>query len=134
MRRKALFVVMGLGFLAAGLGGFHGYGEVLQGHAFPPGIVFNAFAGPECPPAGTANCFPAMSLLPTTFLVIGIVTFAIAAITLAAMAATVGGMARGLWLLLASVGLLLVGGGFLPPALGAVGAGVAYFTAGRGEE
>ncbi len=134
MQRWALLVVLTLGILAAALGAFHGVGEVLQGAAFPSGIVFNAFAGPECPPTGGANCFPAMSLLPTTFLVIGIATFALAAIAVAATVGTIRGVGRGVWLLLASIGLLLVGGGFLPPALGAVGSVVAYSVTRRADE
>ena len=129
MPRWSLLVVLALGLLAAALGAFHGVGEVLQGATLPPGIVFNAFAGPECPPAGEANCFPAMSLLPTTFLVIGIATIVLAVLTVIAAVGTIRGVGRGLWLLLASIGLLLVGGGFLPPVLGAVGAVVAYGAA-----
>ncbi len=126
MPRWAVLVVLTLGILAAALGAFHGVGEVLQGGALPPGIVFNAFAGPECPPAGDANCFPAMSLLPTPFLVIGIATLVLAAFTAISTVGTIRWVGRGFLLLLASSGLLLVGGGFLPPALGAVGAVVAY--------
>ncbi len=132
MPRWAFPVVLILGILAAALGAFHGVGEVLQGATLPPGIVFNAFAGPECPPAGDANCFPAMSLLPTPFLVIGIATLVLAAFTAMATLGTIRRVGRGL-LLLASIGLLLVGGGFLPPALGAVGAVVAYAVARQAE-
>ena len=131
MPRWAVPVVLTLGVLATALGAFHGVGEVLQGATLPPGIVFNAFAGPECPPAGDANCFPAMSLLPTPFLAIGLATFVLAAITATATVGTIRGVGRGVWLLLASIGLLLVGGGFLPPALGAGGAVVAYAVARR---
>lgn len=131
--RALLLLTVILGSFAAALGAFHGYGEILQGDAVPPGVVFNAFAGPDCPPAGNANCFPAMSLLPTNFLVIGIVTTISAALVAVAIVVTVRGRGRGVWLLFASVALLLAGGGFLPPVLGAAGA-LAVFFAPRAHE
>ena len=116
-----------LGIFAAGLGGYHGYGEILQGDVIPPGVFINAFGGPDCPPAGDAMCFPAMTILPTNFRVVGIVTVIVAIITLISVIATIRGIGRGLGLLLSSIALLLVGGGFLAPILGIIGAIAGFF-------
>ncbi len=116
-----------LGIVAAVLGGYHGYGEILQGDATPPGIFINAFGGPDCPPAGEAMCLPAMTILPANFMIVGIATIIVAIITVIAMIVTVRGIGRGLWLLLSSIALLLVGGGFFAPIIGIAGAVAAFF-------
>ena len=124
-RRIVLLVISAiLGILAAGLGGYHGYGEILQGDATPPGIIFNAFGGPDSPPA---KMLPAMTILPTNFRVVGIVTVIVAIITLISVIATIRGIGRGLGLLLSSIALLLVGGGFYAPILGIIGAIAGFF-------
>ena len=125
MARILLLVAAALGIAAAIVGGYHGYGEVLQGDPIPQGIMINAFGGPDCPPNGDAMCFPAMTILPLSFGVIGIITIIIAGVTLFAAVTTVRGRDRGLGLVLTSIPLLLVGGGFLAPILGFVGAGIA---------
>ncbi len=123
---KTLLVVAAvIGIAGALVGGYHGYGEFLQGDATPPGIMINAFGGPDCPPNGDAMCFPAMTILPVNFGVIGIITILIAGITLFAAVTTVRGRDRGLGLGIISVPLLLVGGGFLAPILVLIGAGIA---------
>ena len=72
-------------------------------------------------------CFPAMTILPTNFRVVGIVTVIVAIITLLSVVATIRGIGRGLGLLLSSIALLLVGGGFLAPILGIIGAIAGFF-------
>ena len=120
---RITLVVSGiLGVVGAFIGAYHGYGEILQGNDTPRGIMINAFGGPNCPPQGTANCFPAMTILPTAFMVVGILTVVVAIVTLAAAIMSAMGKTRGLALLVASIILLLVGGGFLAPILGIVGA------------
>ena len=127
MARRSLLVGSGiLGVVGAFLGAYHGYGEILQRNDTPKGIMINAFGGPNCPPQGTANCFPAMTILPTVFMVVGIITVMIAIVTLAAAVMSAMGKTRGLALLAASIMLLLVGGGFLAPILGIVGAVLGY--------
>ena len=67
-----------------------------------------------------------MTILPTVFMVVGIITVVIAIVTLAAAVMSAMGKTRGLALLAASIMLLLVGGGFLAPILGIVGAVLGY--------
>ena len=122
MVKLALVVSAFLGVIASVLGAYHGYGEILQGRDTPKGVVINAYSGIDCPPAGNANCFPAMTVLPTTFMVFGIITVIVAVAVLACTILMIAGKKVGLVLLVASIGLLLAGGGFLPPVLGAVAA------------
>lgn len=126
MTAKLLVVSGILGVVAALLGAYHGYGEILQGDAPPEGIVINAFGGPDCAPEGPRNCFPAMTILPTSFFIIGIATVIVALLTVYAAVDAVRGKFRGATLLVASILLLLVGGGFLAPILGIIGAVLAY--------
>jgi hypothetical protein len=123
MARRALLAVSGvLGIIASVLGAYHGYGEVLQDNDTPKGMVINAFSRIDCPPAGNANCFPAMTILPTTFIVFGTITVVVAGFVLILAILVIAGKNVGLVLLMASVVLLLVGGGFLPPILGTIAA------------
>ena len=72
-------------------------------------------------------CFPAMTILPTNFRVVGIVTVIVGIITLLSVIAIIRGIGRGLGLLLSSIALLLVGGGFYAPILGIIGAIAGFF-------
>ena len=128
MVKRALLVSAILGIIASALGAYHGYGEILQERDTPKGIVINAFSGIDCPPAGDANCFPAMTILPTTFMVFGTVTVIVAGFVLVCTILVIAGKNAGLLLLVASVVLLLAGGGFLPPVLGTVAALVALWA------
>jgi hypothetical protein len=128
MAKRALLVSSILGIIASVLGAYHGYGEILQERETPKGIVINAFSRIDCPPAGNANCFPAMTILPTTFMVFGTITVIVAAFVLIWTILIIAGKNAGLMLLVASVVLLLVGGGFLPPVLGTVAALVALWA------
>ncbi len=116
------------GVLAAIIAGYHGYGEILQGNATPPGIMINAFGGPDCPPQGDAMCFPAMTVLPANFMIVGVVTVIVSIITVVATIATLKGIGKGLGIFAASILLLLVGGGFLAPIVGTVGAIAGFFA------
>ena len=128
MAKRVLVVSAILGIIASVLGAYHGYGEILQERDTPKGIVINAFSGIDCPPAGDANCFPAMTILPTTFMVFGTITVIVAGFVLVCTILVIAGKNAGLMLLVASVVLLLVGGGFLPPVLGTVAALVALWA------
>jgi len=128
MVKRALLVSAILGIIASALGAYHGYGEILQERDTPKGIVINAFSGIDCPPAGDANCFPAMTILPTTFMVFGTITVIVAGFVLVCTILVIAGKNAGLLLLVASVVLLLAGGGFLPPVLGTVAALVALWA------
>ena len=128
MAKRVLVVSAILGIIASVLGAYHGYGEILQERDTPKGIVINAFSRIDCPPAGNANCFPAMTILPTTFMVFGTITVIVAGFVLVCTILVIAGKNAGLLLLVASVVLLLVGGGFLPPVLGTVAALVALWA------
>ena len=128
MAKRVLVVSAILGIIASVLGAYHGYGEILQERDTPKGIVINAFSGIDCPPAGDANCFPAMTILPTTFMVFGTITVIVAGFVFVCTILVIAGKNAGLLLLVASVVLLLAGGGFLPPVLGTVAALVALWA------
>ena len=128
MAKRALLVSAILGIIASVLGAYHGYGEILQERDTPKGIVINAFSGIDCPPAGDANCFPAMTILPTTFMVFGTITVIVAGFVLVCTILVIAGKNAGLLLLVASIVLLLAGGAFLPPVLGTVAALVALWA------
>jgi len=113
-----------LGVAAALLGGYHGVGEVLQGETVPRGIFINAWGGPACRIEAGQNCAPAITMLPTTFVRIGVVTIVTSAATLASTLLILMGRSRGAPLFASSVLLLLVGGGGIAPILGLAGAAV----------
>ncbi len=128
VKRVLLVISAVLGIIGSVLGAYHGYGEILQERDTPKGIVINAFSGIDCPPAFNTNCFPAMTILPTTFMVFGTITVIIAFFVLACTILVIIGKNAGMMLLAASVLLLLVGGGFLPPILGTVSALIALWA------
>ena len=123
----AVFAILGI--IAAGLGGYHGYGEIRQGNATPQGYFINAFGGADCPPEEDAMCFPAMTvLLFTNFMTIGILTVIIAIITVISVIIVLMRRDRGVGLFASSIALLLVGGGFFAPIIGIVGAIVGFIA------
>ncbi|MFN2227261.1 MAG: hypothetical protein ACK2UY_13155 [Anaerolineae bacterium] len=107
--------------ILAGLGGLtHGIGEVLQGNVKPEGIIINSWA--QGPIATHMGGEPGMTLVPN-LLVTGILNIVVS-LTVVIWAAFVHDRKSGRILLLLSVLMLLVGGGFGPPILGIL-AGVA---------
>lgn len=102
----------------AGLAGLeHGIGEVLQGNRAPTSIMIESW--PESALMRTLGGEPAMTIVPN-LLVTGVLAILVA---LALLMWTVTFVARkqgGLILILLSVFLLLVGGGFGPPLLGTI--------------
>jgi hypothetical protein len=105
-----------------GLGGItHGVGEVLQGNVAPDGIIINSWT--QGPIATNMGGEPGMTLVPN-LLVTGVLTIIV---SLAAIIWSVTFVQRkhgGLILILLSIAMLLVGGGFGPPIIGIL-AGVA---------
>jgi hypothetical protein len=122
--RVLLAVSVLLGILTALLGAYHGYGEILQGNSVPKGVVIYAYAGPDCGPP--LYCFPAMTIIPAPFIVSGILSIVVALAVLVATAMIVRGKWRGIPLLILSIILLLVGGGFFPPIFGVIAALVGH--------
>ncbi len=112
-------VASAVGIFAGLLGAYHGYNETLQGSVAPNGIIITAI-GNGC--QGFNNCLPAMTVVPN-FLYSGILTIILGLVIVVWSAVRL--RRRGpLVLVLLSVVLLLVGGGFLPPLLGLVAAGI----------
>jgi len=146
---KALYTVsLIFGILAAVLSGVHGFGEVMQDGS-PDGIYINAWGAPlsgegTCMDANNPDggmCFPAMTVL--TFLpfsIIGILTIAFSLVLGVMVVQTyreaennvpdVPNSAppplnkipykRGQHILIGSILVLLIGGGFLAPILGII--------------
>ena len=106
----------------AGIGGImHGPGEILQGNIAPGGIVFNSWTVE--PIATNVGGEPAMTLIPN-LLISGALTMILSAAVSVWAAGFVGKRHGGVVLILLSVIMLLVGGGFAPPLIGIL-AGVA---------
>jgi hypothetical protein len=100
----------------AGLAGIeHGVGEVLQGNTATGGIVILSWPGSEV--LGILGGEPAMTLVPN-LLATGILAILVSVAFLLWTTVFVGRKHGGLGLILLSVALLLVGGGFGPPILG----------------
>jgi hypothetical protein len=105
-----------LGAVAALTGIEHGAGEVTQGWAAPPAVVFESW--PHVDAFDPLNGEPAMSVVPN-LAISGLLSIAVALLlgltAFRADRAYVGARLIGLSLL-----LLLIGGGFGPPLLGAL--------------
>lgn len=109
-----------VGILAGLIGVVHGYYETQQGSVAPGGIIITAI-GNGC--QGFNNCLPAMTVVPN-FLWSGVLTIILSLLVLVWSAVRMRTRRGALGLALLSIVLLLVGGGFLPPVLGLVAAGI----------
>ncbi len=106
----------------SGLGGItHGVGEVLQGNVAPEGIFIMSWT--QGPIATNMGGEPAMTLAPN-LLVTGLLAIVMGLMIIAWSAFFVPRRWGGLVLILLSIVMLLVGGGFAPPLFGIL-AGVA---------
>jgi hypothetical protein len=123
---KAAFSAAGLtasvfGVLA-GIGGItHAIGEILQGNVAPSGLIINSWT--EGPIAASMGGEPGMTIVPN-LLVTGILNLIVSLAVVIWAAAFVQRKYGGWILILLSIGMLLVGGGFAPPIMGIL-AGVA---------
>ncbi len=101
--------------ILAGLGGLtHGIGEVLQGNIRAGGIIINSWT--QGPIASNMGGEPAMTIVPN-LLATGFLTILVSLAVLV-WAAFVRDKNGGRILLLLSIIMLLVGGGFGPPIIG----------------
>ena len=99
----------------AGLGGLtHGIGEVLQGNVKPDGLIINSWT--EGPIATNMGGEPGMTVVPN-LLITGILTIIVSLVVII-WALFVRDRKGGKILLLLSVLMMLVGGGFGPPIIG----------------
>ncbi|MBU0493785.1 MAG: hypothetical protein KKA73_13360 [Chloroflexi bacterium] len=119
MKSAARIATLALGVYAGLLGMEHGVFEILQGNVAPAGLLINAL-GPPCQ-ADTVwhACYPALTIVPN-FLVTGVLTIVTGLVVLIWAAALVGKKHGGLVLILLSVLMLPVGGGFIAPFIGIV--------------
>jgi hypothetical protein len=116
---KAIALIFGV---LSGLGGItHGVGETLQGNVAPDGIVINSWT--QGPIATNMGGEPGMTIVPN-LLVTGILTIIVSLAVIVWSVAFVQRKKGGLILILLSIAMLLVGGGFGPPIIGIL-AGVA---------
>ncbi|MGD9093570.1 MAG: hypothetical protein PVF74_12040, partial [Anaerolineales bacterium] len=103
-----------IGVYAGLLGAVHGVYEILQGNAAPTRYLINAI-GPPCQVELASHaCFPALTLLPN-FLISGILSVIIGLVIIFRSLAFVERDNGGLILILLSLLLLPICGGFLPP-------------------
>jgi hypothetical protein len=117
MRNATRVAASALGVYAGLVGALHGYHEILQGDVATDGLMISAI-GPPCQAEEVGHaCFPAMTLVPN-FLVTGILAVVVGLIAAAWAAGFVQRRYGGLVLMLLSVLLLLVGGGFIPMFVG----------------
>jgi hypothetical protein len=121
-QRGAARIVASVFGVLAGLGGItHGIGEVLQGNIAPSGIVINSWT--QGPLATNMGGEPGMTIVPN-LLVTGVLTI-IVSLTIIVWSAAFVQRKNGGWVLIVlSIVMLLVGGGFGPPIIGIL-AGVA---------
>jgi hypothetical protein len=112
-----------LGIYAGLLAVEHGVFEILQGNRAPGGVMIQAIGEPCQPETIWHACYPAMTLIPN-LLVSGMLAIMAGLCALIFAAAFVPRKHGGTTLVLLSILMLFVGGGFVPVFIGVV-AGVA---------
>ena len=108
-----------LGIYAGLLGMQHGIFETLQGPRDPGGVMIQAIGAPCQPEMVWHACYPAMTLIPN-LLISGIVAIIMGLMLMIWSAAFIQRRNGGWLLTLLSVGMLLVGGGFVPVLIGVI--------------
>lgn len=117
MRSTTKVTVSTFGALAGLMGIEHGIGETLQGNIAPDGMMILSWPGSELFRIFTGE--PAMTIVPN-LLVTGILAILFSLIFLVWAIMFVQRKNGGLVLILLSIIMLLVGGGFGPPVLGII--------------
>jgi hypothetical protein len=116
MNRATRAAAAALGIYAGVLAIIHGLFEIIQGSGVPTSPMVQAI-GPACQPETAWHaCLPALTLLPS-FLMSGIATVTLGVVILV-WSFVITRKFGSLGLVLLSIGLIPVGGGFVPPWLG----------------
>ncbi len=115
--RATVVTITTYGIITGLVGIEHALGEILQGDQAPDGVVFTSW--PNSAFFRSVAGEPAMSLIPN-FLTSGIATFLVSAAILLWSIRFAPRKWSGFALILLSIALLLVGGGFGPPHLGII--------------
>jgi len=119
VNKKTRIAVSSLGVYAGLLGIEHGIFEILQGNTPTNDLMINAM-GPSCQPETVWHaCFPALTLLPN-YLVTGILAVIIGLMVLIWAVGFVHRKWGGAILMMLSVLIILVGGGFVPALIGII--------------
>jgi hypothetical protein len=111
-----------IGMIAGFIGAEHGYYEILKRDRVLNGILFDAISGRSLSnlPTSQWTGWPAMTLI-QSFLITGIFALLVSMVVMAwAAAMFVQRKNGGLTLILLSILMLLVGGGFIPPLFGVI--------------
>jgi len=117
MRNATKVTIATFGALAGLAGVEHGIGEALQGNRAPDGLVIESWPGSEFFRIVAGE--PAMTIVPN-LLVTGILAILVSLVFLVWVTMFVQRKHGGLVLILLSLAMLLVGGGFGPPLLGII--------------
>jgi hypothetical protein len=115
MRSATQITVTTFGTIMGLAGLEHGLGEILQGNATPPGIMFPSW--PNSPFFSTMRGEPAMSII-SNFFVTGSLACLVSLVYLVWAARFVENKHAGQMLILLAISMLLVGGGIFPPVIG----------------
>lgn len=117
MKSTTRIAASALGVYAGLLGAVHGYFEIRQGSVAPGGLMISAIGPPCRPEAATHACFPALTLIPN-FLTTGIIALTVGLVAALWAGVFVQRKRGGMVLMLLSLLMLLVGGGFVPMFIG----------------
>lgn len=122
MKSATRVAASSLGVYAGMLGMLHGAFEIAQGRVAPETLIVNAIGAPCQPEAVWHACLPAMTVIPS-FRITGFLAVAIGLVLVIGSIGFVQRKYGGLDLILLSIALLLVGGGFVSPLIGVIAGG-----------
>ena len=121
--RTSRMAALIIGISAGILGAEHGYYEILQRNRALNGILFDPVSGISYsfPPTTEMTGLPAMTIIPN-FLITGIFAILVSLVVIAWAAIFLRRKNGSVTLILLSILMLLVGGGFIPPLMGIIAA------------
>jgi hypothetical protein len=130
--RTSRVAASAIGMIAGFIGVEHGYYEILQRGRALNGILFDAISGTSFSSLPTSQWtgWPAMTLV-QSFLITGILAILVSLVVMVWAAVFVQRENGGLTLVLLSILLLPVGGGFIPPLFGVIAGVIAWYGRSR---